>query len=217
MKIVARENGVSVTDRFRRDEELLFLAGLPKILEVAVPTGAFIAEISAVNSFAFGDESDTVFLSNLLAINGFTAAVPDAEDDTALGRAIDLHSKISTMPAAGHVVGPERIFHPGHFAVEGGDFGASFDGIGKVHRSGIASGLHVEVHVPGGRPIEDERFDGLGGLGCGEGELLEAGLCDMKDPKISDDRSVFFPRDGGLGFLVADGEGHRDGVAFGEN
>ena len=176
-----------------------------------------LPKVSAVNSFAFGDESDAVCLADLLAIDRFAAAVPDAEDDAAFGGAVDLHSKISTMPAAGHVVGPERIFHPGHFAVEGGDFGASFDGIGKVHRSGIASGLHVEVHVPGSRPIEDERFDGLGGLGCGEGELLEAGLCDMKDPKISDDRSVFFPRDGGLGFLVADGEGHRDGVAFGES
>ena len=67
------------------------------------------------------------------------------------------------MPAAGHVVGPERVFQGGDLAIERRHVGPLRHRIDEMHRGGVAPGLEIEVGLFGGRAVEDQRLDVAGG------------------------------------------------------
>src|ERR1035438_9148948 len=118
MKPIAGINRVRGVSHFGGDKEALLLAGLPIVNQMAVAAGAFVAEIAGVHAVAFGDQGHAVGFTDLAAAHGFVAAVPDAENNPALGGAVHLHSEIAAMPATRLEVSPQRRFHAGHFAVK---------------------------------------------------------------------------------------------------
>lgn len=70
-----------------------------------------------------------------------------------------MHAEVAPVPAAGHVVGPKRVLHSGHFSVESGDLLSPPGGIGEMDRGGISTWLEIEVGCLGDGSIEEERFD----------------------------------------------------------
>lgn len=210
VKVVSGEDGVGGIDRFGGHEEALFLAGFPKIFEVAVSPGAFIAKASAVHAFPLADEGDPVFLAHFVAVNGFATTIPDTEDDAALGGAVDLHPKVSPMPAAGHVVGPKWFFDAGHFTVEGGHFLIALDGIGKMNRGGVAPGLEIKVSVRERRAVEDQGFDLSGGIRRGELEGMVSGFLDFELTKVGHYDGVILAGDVDGSFLAFNLKSERD-------
>src|ERR1041385_5671057 len=125
---------------------------------MAMPAGAFVSEIAGINSIAFGDESYFVGGGDFAAVRRFAPAVPNAENDPALGRTIDLHAEIAAMPAARHVKSPQWIFNGRNFAIKSLDVGVALRGIEQMDRSGIAPFFQIEMSALRRRPVEDKRF-----------------------------------------------------------
>src|SRR5262245_51485250 len=112
---------------------------------MAVPARAFIAEIPRHHPFTLGYESHTVPNGHLVPVHGFVAAVPDAENDAPFSGAVDLHAEIAPVPAAGHVVGPERVFQAGHLAIERVDPDVLGHGVKQMDGGCIPPGLEIEM------------------------------------------------------------------------
>ena len=93
---------------FGDDHKTLLLAGLPIIHQMTVPAGAFVAKIARENARAFGDQRDAIIRADFVPVHAFAAAVPDAENNPPLRRAVDLHAKVAAMPAARLEIGPQR-------------------------------------------------------------------------------------------------------------
>src|ERR1039458_9771295 len=119
LEIVAGKDGMGGINGLGGHEEPLLFARLPGIDQMAMTTGALVAEIARINPRTFGQQGDPVLVSDFPPIHSFTAAVPDAEDDAALGGAVDLHPEVAAMPAAGHIVRPERVLQGRDLAIEG--------------------------------------------------------------------------------------------------
>src|SRR6185436_336634 len=139
MEPIAGVDGESAVRRLRGDHEALFLAGLPIVFQVTMPARAFVAEIPGIDAFALRDERHAIFVGHFAAAHGFVTAVPHAENNAALGPAVDLHPEIAAMPAARHVVSGDRIFESRDLTVECGDVRAVWKWIPEMHRRGVAA------------------------------------------------------------------------------
>src|SRR4051812_46404846 len=100
MKPVARKDGEGVVRRLCRDDEALPFASLPVVNQVAMSARALVAKVTGRNPFAFAHEDDPVGIHHLAPADGFTTAVPHAEDDPPLGLAVDLHAEVTAVPPA---------------------------------------------------------------------------------------------------------------------
>src|SRR5262249_44796052 len=99
-----------VVNRLGGDQESLLLTRLPRVDQVAVTAGAFATEVASVPVLAFRYQRAPVFPRPLPAVLWLAAAIPDAEDDPPLHRAVHLHPEVAAVPAARHVISPYRIF-----------------------------------------------------------------------------------------------------------
>jgi hypothetical protein len=128
-----------------------------------------------------------LFGGDLVAIDRFVAAIPDRENDAPLGGAVDLHSEVPPVPAAGHVEGGHRFLDRGHLAVKGG-YGIGRGLVAEVDGRGIAAFLEVEVGAFESGTVEDEGLElpGVQALGIErfESEVLIAGAFDRKRAKV---------------------------------
>src|ERR1035437_714852 len=159
LEIVAGEDGMGGVNGFGSHEEPLLRAGLPGIHPMAVTSGAFVAEITRHDTCAFGHKRDPVLVSDLTAVHRLATTVPDAEDDAALSGAVDLHAEIATVPTAGHVVGPERIFQGSDLTIERRHVGPLRHRIGEMHRGGVAPWLKIELSLFRGGALKHQRLN----------------------------------------------------------
>ena len=217
MKPVAGISGVGGINGFGGDQEALLFASLPVVHQMAVTTGAFVAEIAGVHTFALGDERRAVRGIYPVAIYGFLAAIPNAEDDAAFRGAVDLHAEVTAVPAAGFKIGPQGRLHAGDFAVESVNVRDAGRGIGEMHGSGVAAFLEIEMCTRGGRAIQGKRFNpassGALVIQGFQGDGLVAGGSDGEGPKVDVGGRVARPGDGGLMGGASHGEAELAGLA----
>lgn len=93
-----RINRAPLPVRLHRGQETVGHASPPRMDEIALSAGAFIAELPDVNAFAFRQEFHPGFRRNVFGIVGFEGT-PDGEENAALRRAVDLDRSGSTLPA----------------------------------------------------------------------------------------------------------------------
>lgn len=154
MKPVTGKGGVRRVGRRGRHQELLHRSGFPEELEMAVAAGPLIAEVPREDVAAFVDQAYAILCSDLVPVDRFLAAIPNAEDDPSFGETVDLHAEVPAMPPAGHVERAGGILDGGDFVVERFDLGARFDRVHQVHGGCVAAFLEIEVRALGGWTLQ---------------------------------------------------------------
>ena len=133
MKPISAVGRVGFIRRRGGDQKPLLATCFPRVLQVAVPPGPFVAKVSGKDILAFAEQLDTILLSDFLTIDFLAATVPNTENDPALGLGIDLHSEVAAVPSTGHVKRPDRLFDTDDFGVERVDFFVFGRRIHQVH------------------------------------------------------------------------------------
>ena len=148
---------------FRLDghDEFLGFAGLPRIHQMGVPPGAFIAKNGGMDPFPFRNELGLVVIRHLAPVFGIAAiaSIPDGKNQAPLGGGIHLHAEVAAGETAGHVVGVDRIGHGGDFVIKQRHPGFLRNRVGKMHGSRIAPFLQVEMGLPRRVAVQMQGFD----------------------------------------------------------
>ncbi len=147
MKIKTGESGMGGIGGFGSDQEFLSGSRFPWIFQMTVSPGALVAKAAGEYAVSLFHQAHTIDLGHTIGIGRFSPAIPDAEDDPAFFRAVDLHAEVTSVPAAGHVVGVDGILNGREFSVEGFHLGFLGYRVKQVDRCGIASGLQIEMVV----------------------------------------------------------------------
>ena len=153
-----------------------------------MPARTFAAEGARFDALALGERLHAVLIGHALAIVRVlsVAAVPDREDDAALGGRIHLHAEVTARESARHVVSRDRVFDGGHFVVKPCDFRVLRRRIHEMHRGGVAARVEIEVRIRCGGPVEHERVEVAGGLPHGvERREFDAHIACFRDRKFA--------------------------------
>src|SRR5438270_78648 len=120
---------------------------------MAMPAGPFVSKIASVNSVALGHQRHAVRRADLAPVHCLMAAVPHAEYNPPLSRAVHLHAEITPMPSARHIVCPNRIFHRSDLTVKSLHVCPGRNWVCQMHRGSIAALLQIEMRALGCRAI----------------------------------------------------------------
>ena len=125
---------------------------------MAMPSRSLVPEIARFNSIAPGHQRHTVRRADFAPAHCLMAAVPNAEDDAPLRRAVHLHAEITAMPSARHIICPDRVFHRSDLTIKRLHVGSHRNRVHQMHRRSISPLLQIEMGAHGGRAIQQQRL-----------------------------------------------------------